>query len=81
MSITTTNEIENSHIKQRQMDEGQDSKETTTLDFGRQMTVSGMIKTMLEIIKVKNTNNMDEETKRQFPAIAREIILLAEQTQ
>ena len=50
-------------------------------DLTRQLTVSTMVKTMIEIIKIKKENTMDKETKKQFSAIAKEIILLAEQTQ
>jgi len=71
MSIMTTHETRNT-IKQTDLD---------LPDYAQQLTVSTMIKTMLEVIKVKNANTMDKDTKRQFPLIAREIILLAEQTQ
>ena len=50
-------------------------------NFVQQLTVSTMIKTMLEIIKVKKSHTMDKATREQFPLIAKEIILLAEQTQ
>lgn len=49
-------------------------------DFASTLTVSTMVKTMLEIIKIKKSHVMDKETKKQFPFIANEIILLAEQT-
>ena len=53
----------------------------TEPDFVHMPTVSTMVKTMLEIIMIKKRHVMDEETKRQFPVIAKGIILLAEQTQ
>ncbi len=82
MSITTTKELRNSHAKQLPVDKAQISKETTTgIDFRQQLTVSAIIKTMLEIINIKKSHGMDEETRKQFPKIAKEIILLAEQTQ
>ena len=47
----------------------------------RPLTVLTLIKTMLEIIKIKKGHIMDKKTREQFPMIAKEIILLAEQTQ
>ena len=52
----------------------------TESDFASALTVATMIKTMLEIIKIKKSDTMDRETQKQFPVIAHEIILLAEQT-
>jgi len=49
--------------------------------FKHQVTVSTIIKIMLEIIQVKKGHLMDKEIKEQFPMIARTIILLAEQIQ
>ena len=51
------------------------------LNFVPPLTIAAMVKTMLEIISTKKGYAMDEETKRQFPVIAKGIILLAEQTQ
>jgi hypothetical protein len=56
-------------------------KDTIKNDFVLPLTVSTMVKTMLEIIKIKKDHIMDKETREQFPMIAKEIILLAEQTQ
>jgi hypothetical protein len=80
MSTTTKNGLRNSYTKQIRVDRVQ-TKNTSWIDFGQKLTVSTLVKTMLEIIKVKKSQNMDEETRKQFPAIAKEIILLAEQTQ
>ena len=82
MSITATKELRNSHAKQIHVDKTQISKDPTTgIDFRQELTVSAIIKTMLEIINIKKNHSMDEETRKQFPKIAKEIILLAEQTQ
>ena len=53
----------------------------TKSDFVLPLTISAMVQTMLEIIRIKKKYVMDEETKKQFPMIAKGIILLAEQTQ
>lgn len=53
----------------------------TEPDFAHVPTISTMVKTMLEIIRIKKRYVMDKETKRQFPMIVKGIILLAEQTQ
>lgn len=82
MSITTTNELRNSQIKQRRAktaEIGMDAE--LEIRYEIPLTVSVMVKTLLEIIKVKKDHTMDEETRKQFPAIAKEINLLAEQTQ
>ena len=49
--------------------------------FKNQITVSTIIKIMLEIIKVKKSYFMDKDIREQFPMIAKAIILLAEQVQ
>ncbi|HXX05332.1 MAG TPA: hypothetical protein VEJ68_00755 [Candidatus Bathyarchaeia archaeon] len=71
MAMTTTREFGNL-LSQTELN--------TESDFASALTVSTMIKTMLEIINIKKSDNMDVETKKQFPVIAHEIILLAEQT-
>ncbi len=82
MSITTINDFRKSRIKQMHQDKVQIRNETdANIDLEQQLTVSTIIKTMLEIIKVKKNPSMDEETRKRFPMIAKEIILLAEQTQ
>ena len=71
MSIATTKQLENLQT-------------LTDVNAGNDMqrlTVLTIVKTMLEIIKIKNINIMDECTQEQFPMIANEIILLAEHTQ
>jgi hypothetical protein len=72
MSITTTKQLGN---LRSQTDIGMGT------DFVQQLTVLTMVKTLLEIIEVKKGDIMDKETRKQFPMIAKEIILLAEQTQ
>ncbi len=71
MSIITTNETREM-FRQTDVD---------LPGFGPQLTVLTMIKTMLEIIKIKKAHTMDKDAKKQFPLIAKEIIFLAEQTQ
>ena len=73
MSVTTTNTSRTTLSK---------TGNSVRHGFARQqLTVSTVVKTMLEIISIKSGNTMDKETQRQFPMIAKEIILLAEQTQ
>ena len=72
MSITTTRTLKNPSF---QTDTDADS------DFEHHLTVSTIVKTMLEIILIKKVGIMDKETMKQFSWIAKEIILLAEQTQ
>jgi hypothetical protein len=72
MSITTTKTLGNS-LPQK--------KSEAEPDFVNLLTVSTVVKTMLEIIKIKKIHIMDKETIKQFPMIAKVIILLAEQTQ
>lgn len=80
MSIMTTEEY-CSHAKKLHVGKVKIVKETAkAIDFP-QLTVSTIVKTMLEIIKVQRSDSMDDEAKKQFPVIAKEIILLAEQTQ
>ena len=72
MSTTTTKQVENL------------SDQIDTIigaDNVQPLTVLTMVKTMLEIIKIKKDHMMDIETRQKFPVIAKEIILLAEQTQ
>jgi hypothetical protein len=81
MSITTT------RLKSSQIKQGCSKTVECSTDTGREpsyqvpLTVSAIIKTLLEIINIKKSQSMDEETRKQFPVIAKEIILLAEQTQ
>ena len=70
--MTTTKVLRNSTSK---------TYADTEPDFAYPFTVSTIVKTMLEIIKIKMRNTVDEDTKIQFPVIAKEIILLAEQVQ
>ena len=72
MSIATTKQLEN---LQTQTDVNLKS------EYVQQLTVLTMVKTMLEIITIKSINSMDKDAREQFPMIAKEIILLAEQTQ
>jgi len=71
MSVTSTKTLENL-LSQKDTD--------IEPDFVHSPTVSTMVKTMLEIIKVKKSHRMDKETKKQFPMIAKKIIHLTEQT-
>lgn len=80
MSIMTTEEFDSCE-KKTSMAKVHGMKETTDSMNHEQLTVSAVVNTMLEIIKVKKSHNMDEETRKQFPCIAQEIMLLAEQTQ
>ncbi len=81
MSTMTKNELRNT-LKHIQMEKTQiENDDTLGISYQPQPSVSVLIKTMLEIIKIKKSSSMDEETRRQFPMIAKEIILLAEQTQ
>jgi phage terminase large subunit-like protein len=80
MSITRIEELD-SHTKKIQKNGVQIIKETVKDDDFRQVTVSSIVKTMLEIIMIKKNHSMDKETRKQFLAITKEIISLAEQTQ
>ena len=71
MSIATTKQLENLQTL-ADVNAGNDMQHLTVLTI---------VKTMLEIIKIKSVNIMDEGTQEQFPMIANEIILLAEHTQ
>ena len=71
MSIATTKQLENL----------QTLADVNTGNDMQHLTVLTIVKTMLEIIKIKSVNIMDEGTQEQFPMIANEIILLAEHTQ
>ena len=72
MSITTTKQLGDLHSQ---------TAANMRADFKQQLTVLTLVKTMLEIITIKKGPTMDKETREQFPIIAKEIILLAEQTQ
>ena len=72
MSITTTKQLEN---LQTQTDVNMKD------EYVQQLTILTMVKTMLEVITIKSINSMDKDTREQFPMIAKEIILLVEQTQ
>lgn len=77
----TKNELRNT-LKHIQMEKTQiENDDTLGISYQPQPSVSVLIKTMLDIIKIKKSSSMDEETRRQFPMIAKEIILLAEQIQ
>jgi hypothetical protein len=80
MSITTAEEL-GSHVKRIKTSNLQIVKESSKENDFQQLTVSTIIKTMLEIIIIKKNTSMDEETRKQFPAIAKEIIFLSEQAQ
>jgi hypothetical protein len=79
MSITTTNEPRNLGMRVNKTPTSRHG--VVEIDIELPLTVPAMVKTMLEIIKVKKFHSMDEETKKQFPVFAKEILLLAEQTQ
>jgi hypothetical protein len=79
MSIMTTNEPTDSKMH---LDRDKVCRHAVLgTNFEQPLTVSYIVKTMLEIIKIKKIHIMDKETREQFPMIAKEIILLAEQTQ
>jgi hypothetical protein len=81
MSITTARQLRNFYSQKDAAKTNLCQDIDVEPDFVRQLTVSTMVKTMLEIIKIKKSHIMDKETREQFPMIAKEIILLAEQTQ
>lgn len=77
MSIVTTNKSKN-FVTTLQLSKTQGivMKEKWS---EQSLTISSLIRTMLEIIKIEKFDKMDEGAKRQFPKIAREILRLAEQ--
>lgn len=80
MSTMAKNELRNAnYIQSDKIKMGNNT--VPEIHFQQQLTVSILIKTMLEIIKIKKSPSMDDETRRQFPAIAREIVFLAEHAQ
>lgn len=82
MSTMTKNELRNLYTNQIHVDKIRtDNEIMPQIHFKQQLTVLALVKTMLEIINVKGSSSMDDETRKQFPMITKEIIFLAEHIQ